>query len=109
MLGHDAIMQAMKIHDIRISLGPDDLSLCFLPLCHVFERGWTWYCLYKGCPVSVLTDTKKIGEALPEVAPTAFCSVPRIYEKMYQKINANVLSGPRIKRWAFNLALGIGG
>lgn len=108
MLGHDAIMQAMKIHDIRISLGPDDLSLCFLPLCHVFERGWTWYCLYKGCPVSVLTDTKKIGEALPEVAPTAFCSVPRIYEKMYQKINANVLSGPRIKRWAFNLALGIG-
>ena len=45
MLGHDAIMQAMKIHDIKISLGPTTFRSVFLPLCHVFERGWTWYCL----------------------------------------------------------------
>ncbi|MDD4819403.1 MAG: long-chain fatty acid--CoA ligase [Flavobacteriales bacterium] len=108
MIGQDTLMQAMKIHNIRIQMSTQDVSLCFLPLCHVFERGWTWYCMYRSSQVYVLTDTKTIGETLPEVAPTAFCSVPRIYEKMYQKINANVLSGFRVKRWAFNLALSVG-
>lgn len=108
MLGHDNIMQAMIIHDIRLDMRDDDTSLSFLPLCHVFERGWSWFCLYKRCPIYVLTDTKVIGETLPEVAPSCFCSVPRVYEKMYQKINATILSGPRVKRIAFNLAMRVG-
>jgi long-chain acyl-CoA synthetase len=108
MLGHDNIMQAMIIHDIRLDMKEDDTSLCFLPLCHVFERGWSWFCLYKNCPSYVLTDTKVIAEALPEVAPSCFCSVPRVYEKVYQKVNATILSGPRVKRIAFNLAMRVG-
>ena len=108
MLGNENIMPCMKIHDIRLDMREDDTSLCFLPLCHIFERGWSWFCLYKRCPIYVLTDTKVIGETLPEVAPSCFCSVPRVYEKMYQKINATILSGPRAKRIAFNLAMRVG-
>ena len=50
MLHHSNYLEAMRIHDIRLPMVTDkDLSMCFLPLTHIFEKAWSYYCLHKGC------------------------------------------------------------
>ena len=49
MLHHSNYLEAMRIHDIRLPMVTDkDLSMCFLPLTHIFEKAWSYYCLHKG-------------------------------------------------------------
>lgn len=100
MLHHSNYLEAMKIHDIRLPMVTDkDLSMSFLPLTHIFEKAWTYYCLHKGVKVAVNHDPKQIQQTLPEVKPTLMCNVPRFWEKVYvgvhEKINA---SAPLMKK-----------
>ena len=47
MLYHYNYLEAMRIHDIRLTMVSDkDLSMCFLPLTHIFEKAWVCYCLH---------------------------------------------------------------
>lgn len=99
MLQHSSYLEAMRIHDIRLSMTDKDLSMCFLPLTHIFEKAWTSYCLHKGMTVAINQDPKMIQKTLTEVHPTAMCSVPRFWEKVYagvqEKINS---SSPAMKK-----------
>lgn len=100
MLHHSNYLEAMRIHDIRLPMVTDkDSSMCFLPLTHIFEKAWTYYCLHKGVKIAVNQDPKKIQETLPEVHPTLMCNVPRFWEKVYvgvhEKINS---SAPFMKK-----------
>ena len=108
MLSHGNFNQAFRIHDMRLQLSEDDHSLCFLPLCHVFERAWSLYALNKGVTLSYLEDPKRIIETLSEVKPTALCSVPRLYQKAYHTIKAQVSKSSVVKRTLFNWALKTG-
>lgn len=100
MLHHSNYLEAMKIHDIRLTMVSDkDLSMSFLPLTHIFEKAWTYYCLHKGVKVAINHDPKQIQQTLPEVKPTLMCNVPRFWEKVYvgvhDKINS---SAPFMKK-----------
>lgn len=100
MLHHSNYLEAMKIHDIRLPMVTDkDLSMSFLPLTHIFEKAWTYYCLHKGVKVAINHDPKLIQQTLPEVKPTLMCNVPRFWEKVYvgvhEKINS---SAPLMKK-----------
>lgn len=100
MLHHSNYLEAMRIHDIRLTMVSDkDLSMCFLPLTHIFEKAWTYYCLHKGVKIAINQDPKKIQQTLPEVHPTLMCNVPRFWEKVYvgvhEKINS---SAPFMKK-----------
>ena len=46
MLGHDNFMFTFSIHDKRLDVCDTDVSMCFLPLSHVYERTWSYYLLY---------------------------------------------------------------
>ncbi len=81
MLDYANISAQLEGHDERLSLTEDDVSLCFLPLSHVFERAWTFYVLYKGATNCYLQDTMQVRDALSEVRPTVMSAVPRFYEK----------------------------
>lgn len=84
VLTHANYLEAMRTHDLRIPQVTDkDTSMCFLPLTHIFEKGWTCVCLMKGVKVAINHDPKLIQKALPEVAPTTMSSVPRFWEKVY--------------------------
>lgn len=103
VLTHANYLEAMKTHNERIPEVTDrDLSMCFLPLTHIFERGWTCVCLTKGTAVAIVRDPKKIQEMLPEVKPTVMCNVPRFWEKVYigvqEKINSASPTMQRIFR-----------
>lgn len=84
ILTHANYLEAMRTHDLRIPQITDkDTSMCFLPLTHIFEKGWTCVCLVKGVKVAINHDPKLIQKALPEIAPTTMSSVPRLWEKVY--------------------------
>jgi long-chain acyl-CoA synthetase len=105
MLTHSNILFTAAAHDMRL-LNPNesDVSLCFLPLSHVFERTWTYYALYKGMEVNYLDDPKQIIEFVQEVRPTVMCAVPRLYEKIYaaafHKLESASTMKQRLFRWA---------
>ena len=83
VMTHANYLEAMRTHDLRIPQVTDkDTSMCFLPLTHIFEKGWTCVCLMKGVKVAINHDPKLIQKTLPEVAPTTMSSVPRFWEKV---------------------------
>lgn len=110
MLPHSAFTVTCTFHDLRLPpIGPDDVSLCFLPLSHIFERAWTYYILYRGAVTAYCEDPKRIGELLPEVRPTLMCAVPRLYEKAYARVREMAAASSPLKRALFRWAVETGG
>ena len=106
MLTHNNIISGFRIHDIRLTnVSSNDSSLCFLPLSHIFERMWTLYCLHKGIKVSFLNNPKLIIETLKDVKPTLFCTVPRIYEKVYNAIQNGIEKASKSKKKIFEWSI----
>ncbi len=102
MLIHNNFVSTFGMHDEFLStVTEEDHSLCFLPLSHVFERTWTLYCIHRGIKVSFLSDPKLIIETLQEVKPTLFCTVPRVYEKVYQAIQTGLETASKTKKIIF--------
>lgn len=108
MLTHENFMSCMQIHDKRLNVGPDDVSLCFLPLSHVFERSWTYYMIHKGAINVYLENPREVISELSYVKPTLMCAVPRFFEKTYNGILAEEAKWPSSKRKLFNRAIKIG-
>lgn len=108
MLDYRNIGAQLEGHDLRLNLTEEDVSLCFLPLSHVFERAWTTYVLYKGATNCYLQDVAHVREALGEVRPTVMCAVPRFYEKIFSAIHEKVAKAPLIRKVLFTWAVNMG-
>ena len=100
MLPHSCYLEAMRIHDVRLPLVTDkDLSMSFLPMTHIFEKAWCYYCLHKGVTIAINQDPKMIQTTLPEVHPTLMCNVPRFWEKVYAGVHEKINSAsPAMKK-----------
>jgi long-chain acyl-CoA synthetase len=85
-------------------------ALSFLPLCHSFERtaGYNFN-LYAGVTIAYAESVEKVPENMLEVRPHVMCSVPRLYEKMYARVNEKVASDPPLRQKVFRWAIGVGG
>ncbi|MBN1532826.1 MAG: long-chain fatty acid--CoA ligase [Spirochaetes bacterium] len=109
MLTHSNALFQAGAHDGRlINPNDGDVSLCFLPLSHVFERMWTYYVLVKGMTNVYLDDPSKIIDYIQVVKPTIMCAVPRFYEKIYAAINNKLASASPLKRALFRWSLNAG-
>lgn len=100
MLPHSCYLEAMRIHDIRLPQVTDkDLSMSFLPMTHIFEKAWCYYCIHKGVTIAINLDPKMIQKTLPEVRPTLMCNVPRFWEKVYAGVHDKInSSSPAMKK-----------
>ena len=100
MLPHSCYLEAMRIHDVRLPLVTDkDLSMSFLPMTHIFEKAWCYYCLHKGVTIAINQDPKMIQKTLPEVHPILMCNVPRFWEKVYAGVHEKINSAsPAMKK-----------
>jgi Long-chain acyl-CoA synthetases (AMP-forming) len=109
MLAHSCFMELFRIHDIRLpEVNDRDLSMCFLPLTHIFERAWSCYCFHNGVEVALSLDPKKIQQILPEVCPTLMCNVPRFWEKIYSGVNDKIASSSDFLQKVFRSAISTG-
>ncbi len=109
MLTHSNFDAAIEIHRERLTmLSDNDTSLCFLPLCHIFEKAWTYFCLTQSIQVYVNEDPKEVTRSLREVRPTCMCSVPRVWEKAYTAIQDKMARMNAFKRLMVKAALKVG-
>lgn len=83
-------------------------ALSFLPLNHIFERMVTYVYLNAGVAVYYAENMDTIGDNLKEVKPIVFTSVPRLLEKVYERIMATGLEQKGIKKMLFFWALDLG-
>lgn len=110
MLTHHNIVSNIKslVRGHFFDLLPTDRALSFLPLCHIYERTDVYMYMYYGVAVYYAESMETIADNIREVKPAMFASVPRLLEKVYDKILAkgNELTG--IKRTLFFGALEFG-
>jgi long-chain acyl-CoA synthetase len=110
MLSHHNILDnIMNVEDILEPVcGPKDKSLSFLPLNHIFEKVVSYIYMYRGVSIYYAESLETIGENLKEVKPSLFSTVPRLLEKVYEKIMAKGKEQTGIKKKIFFWAVGIG-
>ena len=107
MLSHDNILSNV-IASIPCLPVTDLKVLSFLPLNHIYERMISYFYLYKGASIYYAESLESIGDNLKEVRPNMFTTVPRLLEKVYDKImkKGSELTGIKKKLffWAHDLA-----
>lgn len=109
MLTNANFNEAMRIHIQRLTMVSDkDVSLCFLPLTHIFERAWTYFCLVKGIRVAINQKPNEIQSVIKEVSPTIMCSVPRFWEKVYTAVQEKISASKGFQRIMMMQALKVG-
>jgi long-chain acyl-CoA synthetase len=87
----------------------DDTCLSFLPLCHILERMVGHYTMLQtGVTIAYAESFETVPENLAEVRPTVMVSVPRLYEKMYARVNEKVANDPPLRQKIFKWAVGVG-
>jgi long-chain acyl-CoA synthetase len=106
-LTHRNLVQNVLPSAERAPLESEDLGLEFLPLCHVFERMIGYLYMYRGTS-KAYCSVHHVGELIATIKPTVFASVPRVYEKVFDKIMDRVNHAPAVRRALFNWALGAG-
>ena len=108
MLSHSNVMTNVKASLPCFPPGDNMRALSFLPLNHILERMVTYLYLYKGTAIYYAESMDTIGDNLKEVKPHLFTTVPRLLEKVYDKImlKGNELTGTKRKLffWAHSLA-----
>lgn len=109
VLPHSCFNAALLIHDRRLTMISDrDTSVCFLPLSHIFEKAWTYFCLHRRMIVAINHNPKEIQKAVKEFHPTCMCSVPRFWEKVYTAVQEKLADMSGFKAWMMARALKIG-
>ena len=110
MLSHKNIVSNVLDSAPRIPFDPGkSTALSFLPICHIFERMILYIYQYYGVSVYFGESIEKISDNLKEVKPTVITAVPRLLEKVYDKIYAKGSELTGIKKklffWAIDLGL----
>ena len=99
MLHHSNYIEAFRIHDIRlVDMTDQDISMNFLPLTHVFEKAWTYLCIYKGVQICINLRPVDIQTTIKEIRPTLMCSVPRFWEKVYAGVQEKIAQETGLKK-----------
>ena len=109
MLTHQNIVSDVLMSAPRVPLRAGDTrALSFLPICHIFERMLTYLYQYYGISIYFAESIEKISDNLKEVHPHVMSVVPRLLEKVYDKIYAKGADLTGIKKRLFFWALDLG-
>lgn len=109
MLHHSCFTEAFRLYSERLSIvSESDVSLSFLPMTHVFEKAWSYFCVFKGVTNCINLRPSEIQESIKEVRPTLMCAVPRFWEKIYTGVQDKIAQTTGYKRTMMLDAIRIG-
>jgi long-chain acyl-CoA synthetase len=109
MLTHENLMAAIQAGLRELEIAPGNEQLCFLPLCHIFERGNSAYFpIAARSVVNFAESPETVFENLREVSPHTFSAVPRVWEKIYSRVSILAQEATWVGRTAYRLALWAG-
>ena len=109
MLSHNNIVSNVLDSANRIPFDEGrSRALSFLPICHIYERMVTYIYQFYGCAIYFGESIEKISDNIKEVHPTVMTGVPRLIEKVYEKIIAKGSELTGIKKKLFFWAIDVG-
>lgn len=109
MLTHKNLVSNIKASADVIPFGETDTLLSFLPLCHSFERMAGYYTTMAcGVTVAYAESVETVRDNLLEVHPTVVTTVPRLFERIYNRLMKQVDSSPAPRQKIFHWALAVG-
>jgi long-chain acyl-CoA synthetase len=106
MLTHGNIASNIGCSLLGFEMAPGEISISFLPLCHITARHVDFSMLYHGVTLAYCPFLDQLPASLLEVQPTVFVAVPRVYEKIYAQAELKSRGFP--KRSIFDWALFVG-
>lgn len=108
MLSHNNLISNIEATNMVHDLPTGQVALSFLPLCHIFERMVFYTYLSRGFSVYYAESLETIGDNLKEISPQYFTTVPRLLEKVYEKIMAKGYELTGLKSKIFFWAIDVG-
>ena len=108
MLSYGQYHAAMEANGRCVPVTENDRVINFLPLAHIFERGWSYLCLSVGAQLIINTYPKEIQQSMRETHPTCMSSVPRFWEKVYQAVCEKIDNSSPLQQKVFRHALAVG-
>ena len=108
MLTHENLLADVDSSEYSFPVVAYDKALSFLPACHAYERVFQYVYIKMGLPIYYAQSMDTIGQDMKEVQPQIFSAVPRVLEKVYEKIMATGEQLTGIKRKLFFWALALG-
>ena len=105
VLTNGQYMAAFKANDKCVPVGEDDRVITFLPITHIFERGWDFLALTEGATIIINTDPHEIQKSMRETHPTCMSAVPRFWEKVYAGVQEKIDNASGMQKKMFMDAL----
>jgi long-chain acyl-CoA synthetase len=105
MLTHGNIASNLSVSLDAFELHAEDLAVSFLPLSHITARHVDFAELYRGVTIAYCPLIDDLPRVLRQLHPTFFVAVPRVYEKIYNKVQREIATGfkNRVYRWAMSV------
>ncbi len=103
---YDAAMEAhlKELHSVT----DNDLSMAFLPMSHILEKAWCFFCITKGIAIAINYDPRVITETIHDIHPNIMCCVPRFWEKVYAGVKEKIAGMSKMQRMMVSRALKVG-
>lgn len=109
MLSHRNILSIAEASGTAMDVSPFQKLLSFLPLSHTFERTCGYYTpMMFGMEIAYARSTQQLADDLLQIKPDVLISVPRIFERVYDRLQAQLGKSSAIKRLLFNMTVNIG-
>ena len=108
VLSYGQYAAALKANDEVVPVKENDRIIQFLPVTHIFERGWSYLAFSEGAHIIINTDPHEIQQSMRETHPTCMSSVPRFWEKVYQAVKDKIDNSSAMQQRIFRHALEVG-
>ncbi|MBK1648258.1 AMP-dependent synthetase/ligase [Rhabdochromatium marinum] len=109
MLTHHNILSNTRASLNVLDVYQQDIFLSFLPLSHMLERMASYYLpMMSGSTVAYARSIGQLAEDLNTIRPTILIAVPRVFERVYQRLNEQIRTRPAMARWLFKRATEVG-
>jgi len=105
LLTHNNIYSNVQAALIAFRVGPEDVGLSLLPLSHIFERMVDYLYFACGATIAYAESIEAVPRNLVEIRPTIVASVPRLYEKIYERVQAATGIRRALVQWATRVGL----
>ncbi len=108
MLSHRNIVSNVKSVLAIVPVGPDTVTVSFLPMSHILERMVCFTYLAAGAPIWFADSMERLPKTLQEVRPHFITAVPRVLERMYERLLEERTRGGRLKKKVLAWAIALG-
>lgn len=109
VITHSNYDECIQKHiELLSAIKDDDLSMAFLPMSHILEKAWDFFCVTRGITIAFNYDPRVIQDTIKEVEPNLMCCVPRFWEKVYHGVKEKIAGMSKFQRMMVSRAIRTG-